>query len=246
MSSRSRPGVKFSAWTFGDQVPGPTVRARVGDRIRFTHDQPQRRAGARRAADRRADDALDGLPRRHGVAAGQVPLDRARPDDRVRVHAQLPGRLHVPLRHADDPRAHRLGHVRRGGRRAARRLPDEGRPRVRRHPERVLRQARSGQAQGRRRAALRARRRAPARQAQPTYTVFNGVLQRHGGEAAAGQARRARAAVRAERRARARPRASTSSARSSTASGSTATPTTSSAACRRCCSARRTARSSSS
>jgi nitrite reductase (NO-forming) len=29
------PGVKFSAWTFGDQVPGPTVRARVGDRIRF-------------------------------------------------------------------------------------------------------------------------------------------------------------------------------------------------------------------
>ena len=27
------PGVKFSAWTFGDQVPGPTVRARVGDRI---------------------------------------------------------------------------------------------------------------------------------------------------------------------------------------------------------------------
>jgi nitrite reductase (NO-forming) len=30
------PGVQFSAWTFGDQVPGPTVRARVGDKIRFT------------------------------------------------------------------------------------------------------------------------------------------------------------------------------------------------------------------
>jgi nitrite reductase (NO-forming) len=30
------PGVKFSGWTFGDQVPGPTVRARVGDRIRFS------------------------------------------------------------------------------------------------------------------------------------------------------------------------------------------------------------------
>src|SRR6476646_8377066 len=29
------PGVKFSAWTFGNQVPGPTVRARVGDKIRF-------------------------------------------------------------------------------------------------------------------------------------------------------------------------------------------------------------------
>ena len=30
------PGVKFAAWTFGDQVPGPTIHARVGDRIRFT------------------------------------------------------------------------------------------------------------------------------------------------------------------------------------------------------------------
>lgn len=29
------PGVQFSAWTFGDQVPGPAIRARVGDRIRF-------------------------------------------------------------------------------------------------------------------------------------------------------------------------------------------------------------------
>ena len=29
------PGVKFNAWTFGDQVPGPTIRARVGDRIKF-------------------------------------------------------------------------------------------------------------------------------------------------------------------------------------------------------------------
>lgn len=29
------PGVKFSAWTFGDQVPGPTIHARVGDKIRF-------------------------------------------------------------------------------------------------------------------------------------------------------------------------------------------------------------------
>ncbi len=30
------PGVRFSAWTFGDQVPGPTIRARVGDRIKFS------------------------------------------------------------------------------------------------------------------------------------------------------------------------------------------------------------------
>ena len=30
------PGVKFGAWTFGNQVPGPTIRARVGDKIRFS------------------------------------------------------------------------------------------------------------------------------------------------------------------------------------------------------------------
>lgn len=30
------PGVKFSAWTFGGQVPGPAIRARVGDRIKFS------------------------------------------------------------------------------------------------------------------------------------------------------------------------------------------------------------------
>ena len=30
------PGVKYAAWTFGDQVPGLSGRARVGDRIRFT------------------------------------------------------------------------------------------------------------------------------------------------------------------------------------------------------------------
>jgi nitrite reductase (NO-forming) len=30
------PGVKYSAWTLGDSVPGPTVHARVGDRVRFS------------------------------------------------------------------------------------------------------------------------------------------------------------------------------------------------------------------
>src|SRR6185436_5999496 len=29
------PGVKFSAWTFGGSAPGPTIRARVGDKIKF-------------------------------------------------------------------------------------------------------------------------------------------------------------------------------------------------------------------
>src|SRR5206468_1919889 len=39
------PGVKFSAWTFGDQVPGPTVRARVGDRLRFSMTNRSDEAG---------------------------------------------------------------------------------------------------------------------------------------------------------------------------------------------------------
>jgi nitrite reductase (NO-forming) len=30
------PGVKYTAWTFGDHVPGPIIRARVGDRIKFS------------------------------------------------------------------------------------------------------------------------------------------------------------------------------------------------------------------
>jgi len=30
------PGIRFAAWTFGGQVPGPTVHARVGDRIHFS------------------------------------------------------------------------------------------------------------------------------------------------------------------------------------------------------------------
>src|SRR5262245_13671251 len=30
------PGVNFNAWTFGGHVPGPVVRARVGDHIRFS------------------------------------------------------------------------------------------------------------------------------------------------------------------------------------------------------------------
>jgi nitrite reductase (NO-forming) len=43
------PGVPYSAWTFGDQVPGPTIRARVGDRIRFSMTN-------------RSDEALPGAP----------------------------------------------------------------------------------------------------------------------------------------------------------------------------------------
>jgi nitrite reductase (NO-forming) len=30
------PGVRYTAWTFGNQVPGPVIRARAGDRIKFS------------------------------------------------------------------------------------------------------------------------------------------------------------------------------------------------------------------
>jgi nitrite reductase (NO-forming) len=43
------PGVKFSAWTFGDQVPGPTVHVRVGDRVHFSMTN-------------RSDEPTPGLP----------------------------------------------------------------------------------------------------------------------------------------------------------------------------------------
>lgn len=43
------PGVKFSAWTFGGQVPGPVVRVRVGDRVRFSMTN-------------RSEETLPGLP----------------------------------------------------------------------------------------------------------------------------------------------------------------------------------------
>ena len=159
---------------------------------------------------------------------------------------ELPGRLHVPLRHADGARAHRLGHVRHGDRRAARRLSDQGRPRVRGHPERVLHQARSRRSArstacrstcSTASACARTARRTPC-----STAVYNGMVDN---PLPAKPGERVRLFVLNVGPSRT-PRASTSSARSSTASGSTAIPTTSSAACRRCCSARRTARSSSS
>ena len=43
------PGVLFNAWTFGGQVPGPVVHARVGDRIRFSMTN-------------RSDETMPGMP----------------------------------------------------------------------------------------------------------------------------------------------------------------------------------------
>jgi nitrite reductase (NO-forming) len=43
------PGVRFSAWTLGGQVPGPVIHARVGDRIRFSMTN-------------RSDETIPGVP----------------------------------------------------------------------------------------------------------------------------------------------------------------------------------------
>ncbi len=43
------PGVRFAAWTFGGTVPGPIVRARVGDRIHFSMTN-------------RSDESMPGVP----------------------------------------------------------------------------------------------------------------------------------------------------------------------------------------
>jgi len=67
------PGVKFAAWTFGDRVPGPVARVRVGDRIRFSMTN-------------RSDEAAPGLrvieaPMMHSIdfhAAMVSPQDKYR------------------------------------------------------------------------------------------------------------------------------------------------------------------------
>ncbi len=67
------PGVKFSAWTFGNQVPGPVIRVRQGDRIKFSMTN-------------RSDEAMPGMqmkmaPMMHSMdfhAAMVAPNDKYR------------------------------------------------------------------------------------------------------------------------------------------------------------------------
>ena len=62
------PGVKFAAWTYNGRIPGPTLRAREGERIRVTFDNASDHPhtihwhGIHPAAQ-------DGVP---GVGAGQI------------------------------------------------------------------------------------------------------------------------------------------------------------------------------
>jgi FtsP/CotA-like multicopper oxidase with cupredoxin domain len=62
------PGVKFPAWSYNGRIPGPTIRAREGDRLRITFINGSRHShtihfhGIHVAA-------MDGVP---GVGAGQI------------------------------------------------------------------------------------------------------------------------------------------------------------------------------
>jgi hypothetical protein len=73
------PGVKYSAWTFGDQVPGPTVRARGGDRLRFSMTSAARFAHAVRGdrAPGRSQGDRGGTP---ALAARYLALELAAQD----------------------------------------------------------------------------------------------------------------------------------------------------------------------
>jgi FtsP/CotA-like multicopper oxidase with cupredoxin domain len=63
------PGVKFPAWTYNDRIPGPTLRAREGERLRVTflngsvHPHTIHWHGLHPALQ-------DGVP---GIGAGQIP-----------------------------------------------------------------------------------------------------------------------------------------------------------------------------
>ena len=62
------PGVKYAAWTYNGRVPGPTLRARQGERLRInftngsTHPHTIHFHGIHR-------DVMDGMP---GVGAGNI------------------------------------------------------------------------------------------------------------------------------------------------------------------------------
>lgn len=81
------PGVRFAAWTYNGRIPGPTIRAREGERLRITfvngsaHPHTIHFHGIHRAE-------MDGVP---GIGAGQInPGERT-----VYEFDALPAGLHL-------------------------------------------------------------------------------------------------------------------------------------------------------
>jgi len=165
------PGVKYSAWTFGDQVPGPTVRARVGDKIRFSMTN-------------RSDEAVPGIqlvaaPMMHSMdfhAAMVSPQDKYRsvaPGQTIEFEFTLnyPG---VFMYHCGTPMI--LEHIASGMYGAVVVEPREG------YPTKVNREYIVIQSEFYAKAPQKGAKNAVytldgerLRAAQPTHTVFNGV-----------------------------------------------------------------------
>jgi nitrite reductase (NO-forming) len=191
------PGVKFSAWTFGDQVPGPTVRARVGDKIKFSMTN-------------RSDEPVPGVritaaPMMHSMdfhAAMVSPQDKYRsiaPGQTIEFEFTLnyPG---IFMYHCGTPMI--LEHIASGMYGAVIVEPRNGYPtKVQR--EYVIVQSEfyakpdpgKQQVDGGPLYVLDGDR---LRASQPTHMVFNGRAQRHGEESTRREGGRARAPARAQ------------------------------------------------
>ena len=239
------PGVNFSAWTFGNQVPGPTIRARVGDKIRFSMTN-------------RSDEAVPGVqltaaPMMHSMdfhAAMVSPQDKYRsiaPGQTIEFEftPNYPG---IFMYHCGTPMI--LEHIASGMYGAVVVEPKGGYP-TKVDREYVVVQRASSTPSPIRASARRAARRSTF--STPSGCALRSPRIRCSTACTTACSRRHSPPSRASAcgftcstSARARPRAFTSSAPSSTAYGSRAIRTTSSAACRRCCSDPPTARRSSS
>ncbi len=103
------PGVVYDAWSFDSMVPGPIVRASVGDTVDFT------------LVNGGNDPALDGLSRGGDRSRPRLPQRHAQGQHPLPVRGAGAGCLHVSLRHRAGGRAHLQRDVRRADRRPARR-----------------------------------------------------------------------------------------------------------------------------
>ena len=96
------------AWTFEGDIPGPIVHCRVGDTVEFTLTN-----------DADIPHSMDFHAAQIDPKAG-VPVGGEGAVRHLHLQAEVRRRLHVSLRHRAGAHAHRLGHVRRDHRVAAR------------------------------------------------------------------------------------------------------------------------------